>query len=75
MNLFNQSYHIQVYMHKLQLEKKKKKIVGCKRGFMEQGQNLDFNLRGPKHEPKYFLTTWGFIKLKIMVGKKFHFIT
>ena len=28
MNLFNQNYHIQIHMHKLQLEKKKKKVVG-----------------------------------------------
>ena len=41
MNLFNQNYHIQIHMHKLQLEKKlkKKKITKtktCKKDFRER---------------------------------------
>ena len=32
MNLFNQNYHIQVHMRKLQLERKKKKH-GVQKGF------------------------------------------
>ena len=36
MNLSNQNYHIQIHMCKLQLEKKKKKNVGCKKDFMER---------------------------------------
>ena len=60
MNLFNQ---------------KKKKTWCAKRALWKQGQNLDFNLGGPKHEPKFFLMTWWFIKLKSMVDKKLHFLT
>ena len=58
MNLFNQNYHIQVHMRKLQLERKKKKTWGAKGVLWKQRQNLDFNLGGPKHEPKHFLMTW-----------------
>ena len=37
MNLFNQNYHIQIHMCKLQLEKKKQnKIVECKKDSMER---------------------------------------
>ena len=46
MNLFNQNYHIQVRMRKLQLEKKKS--VGCKRGSMEIGIEFGFQFRGAK---------------------------
>ena len=53
MNLFNQNYHIQVRMRKLQLEKKKK-TWGAKGVLWKQGQNLDFNLGGPKDEPIFF---------------------
>ena len=35
MNLFNQNYHIEIHMHKLQLEKKRKK-VGYKKDFVER---------------------------------------
>ena len=48
MNLFNQNYHIQVHMHKLQLERKEKKNVGCKRGSMETGIESRFQFRGAK---------------------------
>ena len=41
---------------------------------VEQERNQDLNLGGPKHEPKKFHVTW-FIKKKIMVDKKLHFIT
>ena len=34
MNLFNQNYHIEIHMHKLQLQKKKK--VGYKKDSMER---------------------------------------
>ena len=47
MNLFNQNYHIQVHMHKLQIERKKKN-VGCKRGSMETGTDFGFQFRGAK---------------------------
>ena len=46
MNLFNQNYHIQVRMRKLQLEKKKN--VGCKRGSMETKIESGFQFRGAK---------------------------
>ena len=36
MNLFNQNYHIEIHMHKLQLHKKKKKKVGCNKDSMER---------------------------------------
>ena len=45
MNLFNQNYHIQVRMRKLQLEKKN---VGCKRDSMEIGIEFGFQFRGAK---------------------------
>ena len=48
MNLFNQNYHIQVHMHKLQLERRRKKNVGCKRGSMETGTDSGFQFRGAK---------------------------
>ena len=40
MNLFNQKYHIQIYMRRLQLEKKKNKKINknvrCKKDSMER---------------------------------------
>ena len=47
MNLFNQNYHIQVHMRKLQLERKKKNM-GCKRGSMEIEIESGFQFRGAK---------------------------
>ena len=36
MHLFNQNYHIQIHMHKLQIEKQKKKKRGVQEKFYEK---------------------------------------